>query len=95
MWNLPPGFMSAMCGTRAATLLKSSSSSSTPASLAIASRCSTALVEPPSALASAIAFSNAPLVRMSLRPQPDPQHVDDRLAGAAGVVVAAAVDGGR
>ena len=49
MWNLPPGFRSAMCGTRAATRLKSSSESSTPASLAIASRCSTALVEPPTA----------------------------------------------
>ena len=48
MWNLPPGFMSAMCGP-APTRLKSSSSSSTPASLAMASRCSTALVEPPSA----------------------------------------------
>ena len=24
MWNLPPGFMSAMCGTRAAMRLKSS-----------------------------------------------------------------------
>ncbi len=65
MWNLPPGFMSAKCGTRAATLLKSSRSSSTPASFAIASRCSTAFVDPPSAFASAIAFSNAPFVRMS------------------------------
>ena len=65
MWNLPPGFMSAMCGTRAAMRLKSASSSATPASLAMASRCSTALVDPPSALASAIAFSNACLVRMS------------------------------
>ena len=62
MWNLPPGFMSAMCGTLAAMRLKSSSSSSTPASLAMASRCSTALVEPPSAEVTAIAFSNASLV---------------------------------
>ncbi len=62
MWNLPPGFMSAMCGTRAAIRLKSSNSSATPASLAIASRCSTALVEPPRALVTAIAFSNAALV---------------------------------
>ena len=62
MWNLPPGFMSAMCGTRAAMRLKSSRCSSTPASLAIASRCSTAFVEPPSADVRAMAFSNAGLV---------------------------------
>ena len=62
MWNLPPGFMSAMCGTLAAMRLKSSSCSSTPASLAMASRCSTALVEPPSADVTAMAFSNACLV---------------------------------
>ena len=47
---------------RAPTRLKSSSSSSTRASCAIASRCSTAFVEPPSAIATAIAFSNASLV---------------------------------
>ena len=62
MWNLPPGFMSAMCGTRAATRLKSSRSRATRASLAIASRCSTALVEPPTADVSAMAFSNASFV---------------------------------
>ncbi len=65
MWNLPCGFMSAMCGTRAPTRLKSSSSSATPASKAMASRCSTMLVEPPSAMPMAMAFSNASLVRMS------------------------------
>ena len=62
MWNLPPGFMSAMCGTRSAIRLKSSRSSATRASLAIASRCSTAFVDPPSAEVTAIAFSNASLV---------------------------------
>ena len=62
MWYLPCGFMSAMCGTRAPTRLKSSSSSSTRASFAIASRCSTAFVEPPSAIVTAIAFSNASFV---------------------------------
>jgi len=36
----------------------------TPASLAIARRCKTAFVEPPNAFVSAIAFSNASLVRM-------------------------------
>ena len=37
---------------------------STPASFAIASRCSTALVEPPKAMVTAMAFSNASLVRI-------------------------------
>ena len=92
MWNLPPGFMSAMCGTLAAIRLKSSSSSSTPASLAIASRCSTALVEPPSAVVTAMAFSNASLVMISRGVMPEAQHVDDGLAGAPGVVLAAGVD---
>ena len=41
----------------------------TPASRASASRCSTALVEPPEAATTAIAFSNASRVMMSLRPQ--------------------------
>ena len=62
MWNLPPGFMSAMCGTLSAMRLKSSRSRSTRASFASASRCSTALVEPPSAEVSAMAFSKASLV---------------------------------
>ena len=62
MWYLPCGLVSAMCGTRAATLLKSSSASSTRASAAMASRCSTALVEPPSAMVTAMAFSNASFV---------------------------------
>ncbi len=44
------------------TALKSSSVSSTFASFAIARRCSTAFVDPPSALVTAIAFSNASLV---------------------------------
>ena len=62
MWYLPCGFVSAMCGTIAPMRLKSSSSSSTRASCAMASRCSTALVEPPSAITTAIAFSNASFV---------------------------------
>ncbi len=62
MWYLPAGLVSAMWGTRAATRLKSSSASSTRASAAMASRCSTALVEPPSAMTTAMAFSNASLV---------------------------------
>ena len=66
MWNFPPGFMSAMCGTFAAMRLKSSRLRSTPASLAIANKCNTALVLPPNAFANAMAFSKAFLVRMSL-----------------------------
>ena len=92
MWNLPPGFMSAMCGTRAAMRLKSASSSATPASLAMASRCSTALVDPPSALASAIAFSNACLVRMSRGRIPSRSISTTAAPAAVGVVVAAAID---
>ena len=45
--------------------VKSSIDSFTPAACAIASRCSTALVDPPSAMTVVIAFSNALRVRMS------------------------------
>ncbi len=44
--------------------VKSSRVRSTSASRAIASRCSTALVEPPSAITTAMAFSNASRVRI-------------------------------
>ena len=64
MWKRPWGFMSATWGTRRPTLLKSSSSSSTRASLAMASRWSTALVDPPRAFTTAMAFSNASRVRI-------------------------------
>ena len=49
---------------RSPTRLKSSRSSGTSASCAIASRCSTALVDPPKAITTAIAFSNASRVRI-------------------------------
>jgi hypothetical protein len=62
MWYLPAGRVSAMCGTRAATRLKSSNARSTLASVAIARRWSTALVDPPRAMTTAMAFSNAGLV---------------------------------
>ena len=65
MWYLPPGFVSAMCGTLSAILLKSSRLRATPASLAIARRCNTALVLPPNAFVTAMAFSKAFLVMMS------------------------------
>ncbi len=62
MWYFPWGLVSARWGTRAATALKSSRVSSTLASLAMASRWSTALVEPPRAMVTAMALSNASLV---------------------------------
>ncbi len=62
---LPNGFRSPMCGTLSPMRLKSSMVRSTSASLAMASRCSTTFVEPPNAMATAMAFSNAFLVRMS------------------------------
>ena len=61
----PNGLTSARCGTLAPMRAKSSRVSSTSASLAIASRCRTALVDPPKAMTTAIAFSNASLVMMS------------------------------
>ena len=53
-----------MWGTFEPMRLKSSRVSSTSASRAIASRCSTMFVEPPSAMPTAMAFSNASLVRI-------------------------------
>ncbi len=63
---LPLGRRSASTGTRLPMRVKSSSLSLTPIAEAIASRCSTALVEPPSAMTTVIAFSNAFLVMISL-----------------------------
>ena len=62
---LPLGFRSAMNGTRSLTFWKSSMVRSTSTERAIAIRCSTALVEPPSAITITIAFSNASRVMMS------------------------------
>ena len=78
MWKRPWGFVSARWGTRAAIRLKSSSSSSTRASLAIASRWRTALVEPPSAITTAIAFSNACLGHDLAGADPPLEQPDDR-----------------
>ncbi|CAB4845544.1 unannotated protein [freshwater metagenome] len=61
----PNGLRSPRSGTRAPIRLKSSSVRSTSASCAIASKCSTAFVDPPSAITTVIAFSKAFLVRMS------------------------------
>ena len=54
----PHGFMSAMIGVRAEMRSKSSIVKSIPKSRAIATRCSTAFVEPPVAATEATAFSN-------------------------------------
>ena len=61
----PLGFKSASTGTRLPMRVKSSSDSFTFAAWAMASRCSTALVEPPSAMTTVMAFSKAFFVRMS------------------------------
>ena len=61
----PNGLRSPSSGTRAPMRLKSSRESSTSASCAIASKWSTAFVDPPSAITTVIAFSNAFFVRMS------------------------------
>ena len=61
----PLGRRSASTGTRAPMRVKSSSSSGTSAACAMASRCSTALVEPASAMVVTMAFSKASRHRMS------------------------------
>mmetsp|Transcript_80 Transcript_80/g.178 ORF Transcript_80/g.178 Transcript_80/m.178 type:complete len:206 (-) Transcript_80:693-1310(-) len=66
MTYLPEGLRSAMKGTLSEHAWKSSRVSSTPAASAMAIRCSTALVDPPSAITVTIAFSNAARVMMSL-----------------------------
>ena len=53
----PLGFRSARNGTRSLTFWKSSIDSGTSTARAMAIRCSTALVEPPSAITTTIAFS--------------------------------------
>ena len=62
----PEGLRSASTGTRLPILVKSSIESLTPAECAIARRWRTAFVEPPRAITTVMAFSNAFLVRMSL-----------------------------
>ena len=62
---LPLGFKSAKTGTCFPISVKSSIFNATPAEWAIASRCMTALVEPPRAITTVIAFSNASRVIIS------------------------------
>ena len=59
-----------MWGTRREIRSKSSSSSGMPASWAMASRCSTAFVEPPVAMTTVMAFSSDSLVTTSLGRRP-------------------------
>ena len=66
MANWPAGRMSASTGTPWPTRVKSSSSSGTPAALAMAKRCSTALVEPSKAMARVMALSKDSRLKMSL-----------------------------
>ena len=82
----PDGLRSQSTGTRARIASKSSISSGTPAAFAIASRCSTALVEPPIAIATAMAFSKASRVRIWRGTMPRSIACDQRRAGRAGAV---------
>src|ERR1019366_1907055 len=63
--NRPAGRIDTMCGVRLLTASKSSRVSSTSASAAIASKCSTALVDPAVAITTAAAFRTAALVSTS------------------------------
>ena len=82
---LPLGRTSASTGTRLPMRLKSSRESLTPASCAMASRCSTALVEPASAMVTVIAFSKALRVRMSRGSNSRLQQANHRLPCAPAV----------
>ena len=59
MTYFPDGFISQRTGTRARIVSKSSITSGTSVECAMARRCRTAFVEPPVAMTTAIAFSNA------------------------------------
>ena len=65
MTNFPKGLRSPINGTLEPMRWKSSRVRSTSASWAIASKCNTALVEPPSAIKIVMAFSKAFLVKIS------------------------------
>ncbi len=65
MTKRPNGLRSPRCGTRSAMRLKSDSCRSTSASRAMARRWRTALVDPPNAMTTEMAFSNASFVMMS------------------------------
>ena len=83
----PPGFRSASNGVAPLMRSKSSMVMSTPASRAMASRCSTALVEPPVAATDAMPFSSAARVmiwrgRRSARTRSMMMRPDSRAASS-------------
>ena len=90
---LPLGFRSASTGTRLPMRVKSSSRSLTLADEAMASRCSTALVEPPSAMTTVMAFSKALRVMMSRGAMPRLSRFDHGRAGARAVFALLLGDG--
>ena len=83
-WCSPPGASEQMCGTRPAISLMRSSGKGRPASVAMAARCSTVLVEQPMAASRARAFSTAVWVTMSRGSQVFCQHPHHRLAAVFG-----------
>ena len=84
MTNGPKGLTSARCGTFLPIRSKSSIVRSTSASWAMASRWSTALVEPPKAMTTAMAFSNASFVMMSRPRDTLAQQLDHGLTRTCG-----------
>ena len=81
MRNRPDGIRSTIVGTPRPRRSQSSSVSGTPIRPAMASRCRTALVEPPIAPLTRIAFSNARRVRIFEQTKPFPHHTHDTAAG--------------
>ena len=78
----PPGLRSAITGVAAATTSMSSSVSGTSASRAMASRCKTALVDPPEAAAAATALASEARVMKVRAPWLRPISCDHLLAAA-------------
>ena len=95
MTCLPLGLRSANTGTRAPIRVKSSMSSGTSAACAMASRCSTALVDPPSAVTTVMAFSNACARHDVARPEVAPDHeIGDGRPGVVAIAFLVVADGG-
>ena len=88
---LPLGRRSARYGTRSLVRWKSSIVSGTSTARAIAMRCSTALVEPPTAITTAIAFSNASRVITSRGLMSFSMQLRIDVAGAAALVQLAGI----
>ena len=93
--NRPAGCRSTSSGTSAPVRSKSSRVSSTPSRPAIASRWTTALVEPPIAASATIALRNEPRVRTSLGRRASCDHLDREPAGLVRSLEQPAVRGRR